>query len=81
VETRDNAVLHAHVLTTLAVKINVVVRIIDIPELLQPQIRKVHICIVPDYRQCPRARKYLLLFYLFHLRTSRPNRSMMAVRL
>jgi hypothetical protein len=68
-------------LTLYAVEIDAVVRIVDVPELLQSQIRKVHRSLMPDYRQGPRTCKYLLLFYLLHLPTSGLNHSMMAVRL
>ena len=78
--TCDNIVLPAHTSTTLTVEINVVVWIVDIPELFQSQVCKIHRRLDPDYRQCPRSRKYFLLFCLLHLRTSGLNHPIMAVR-
>ena len=75
----DNTVLSAYTSALFTVKINVVVRVTDVPELIQSQVCKISRCSIPNYRQGPRACKNFL-FCCFHFPQLRPNRFIMAVR-
>ena len=68
----DNTVLPAYASATLAVKINVVVGVVNIPELPQSQICKILYCSIPNYRQGPRACKNFLFCFLHFFNSGQP---------